>query len=108
MHGQLATTAQRKTTDRGNDRLANRGYPFPAGEIIPLAHVNDRGVGHFADVGTGGKRPLATREHDDVDVGIAIETLQHVDQRIHQLHGQRIQHFRPVQRRNADVAFRSC
>ena len=103
-HGQLAATAQCKSTDRGNDRFADASNGFPiAGDEILVVNLSKAELGHGGNVGTGGKGFFVAGDDDATDLVVGVECFQGLPQLHHQFTMQRIQLLGAVQRDDAHL-----
>ena len=66
-HRQLAAAAESEAADRGDHRLGDLVDLVAVGEPLLNALVEGTAVGHFFDIGAGGKDFFTAGDDDDAD-----------------------------------------
>ncbi len=74
-HRQLAAAAERESAHGGNHRLGDLIDLVAIGEAFLDALIEGAAVGHFLDIGAGGKNFFTTGDDDRADLGVLIELL---------------------------------
>ncbi|MNN61089.1 hypothetical protein D3C81_1763060 [compost metagenome] len=101
---QFTTTAKGKTVDGGNDRLAPVGHTIAVAEQIVHVDLRVSQLGHFLDVGTGGKSLFRTGDDDATDIRIRFQCIKGLVHFADQLRVQRIQRLWAVESDQANAA----
>ena len=104
-HRELAAAAERIAADGRDRRLAAAGDAVAAdrGEIAG-EHVDEGFRLHLLDVGAGGKGLFAAGEQDAADLVVGLEVIDGGGDLAKHAERQRVEHFRAVQRDDADRA----
>ena len=102
--GKLAAAAQRKTGDRGDDRLARVGHAVPGRPKIAEENIGKILVGHFLDVGARRKRVVRAGDDHAADVAVGLERIDGLAKLAHQRAVERIERLRPIEPDEPDPA----
>ena len=106
LHGQLAAAAERKARHRGDDRLARRRRLMPVRAKIAEEGLGKILVGHFFDVGAGGKCLVRSGDDHAADICVGLECSDGLAELAHQRAVERIERLRAIEPNEADPAAR--